>query len=80
MVAKKHPSVYNCIHEFQKEQGDTETVLLELRMGRKVKRAPQKKWRDLQDRIRAVVNDYNTYKENDDILGYLRTLGHHFQL
>lgn len=53
---------------------------MEVRMGRKVKLAPKKKWRDLQQRIRTIVADYETYKQEGRILDYLRTLGHHFQL
>ena len=43
------------------------------------KAAPKKKWLDTQIRVRRVVAAYATYKD-DDIIGFLRTLGHHFVL
>jgi len=34
----------------------------------------------LQDRIRRIVATYDEYKAANDVLGYLRSLGHTFIL
>ncbi len=52
-------------------------MLTEIRLRRKIKNALKKKWRDLQRRIRGIVQDLENF---DDVTDYLRTIGHHFQL
>ncbi|CAB0041879.1 unnamed protein product [Trichogramma brassicae] len=60
-VGKSHPDLYSLIREFQKEQGDTEIGLIELSNQRRIKSAPKKKWVDVQRRLRALVETYDTY-------------------
>lgn len=79
-MGKIHPSLYTALGEIQKEQADTETMLHELSLGRRVKAAPKKKWLDQQRRIKSVVAKYATYKQEDRVVDYLRTLGHLFTL
>lgn len=76
MVAKNHPDIYTLIDELQQEQGDTEIAILELRMGRKIKAAPKKKWLDHHRRVRDTVRGYPTYGR-ERILEYLRIVSHH---
>lgn len=80
VVGKHHPSFYGACEEFRKEQADTETILAQMDLGQAVKAAPKKKWLQVQRRIRNIVGAYAEYKENDDVLAYLRTLGHQFVL
>ncbi|KAK3931037.1 GPI ethanolamine phosphate transferase 1, partial [Frankliniella fusca] len=80
VIGKNHPSIYAALGEIQKEQADTETMLHELTLGRRVKAAPKKKWLDQQRRVKAVVSEYGVYKDEDRVLDYLRTLGHLFTL
>lgn len=42
MVGKKHQDLYYLLTEFQKEQADSEIIIAELGLGRKVKAAPKK--------------------------------------
>ncbi|CAB0038505.1 unnamed protein product [Trichogramma brassicae] len=60
-LGKSHPDLYSLIREFQKEQGDTEIGLIELSNQRRIKSAPKKKWVDVQRRLRALVETYDTY-------------------
>ena len=47
VVGKHHPDLYSALSEFQKEQGYMEICVQELALGKKIKYATQKKWRDL---------------------------------
>jgi len=79
VVGKDHADLYSCLTEFQKEQAFTETCLAELALGKKVKGAPKKRWIDLRNRIQGIVTKYTDYK-NDDIIGYLQTIGHNITI
>jgi len=80
VVGKHHASLYTTLAEFKKEQDDIETILAQVDLGQSVKAAPKKKWLIAQRRIRNIVATYETYKEEDRVLEYLRTLGHNFIL
>ncbi len=47
---KHHPNLYSCLKEFQKEQANCETSVMELDLGKSVKSAP-KKWIAFQERV-----------------------------
>jgi len=70
VVGKHHPDLYSALSEFQKEQGYTEICVQELALGKKIKYAPSKKWRDLQTRLENIAAEYN----NLPILEYLSNL------
>lgn len=74
LVGKNHPDVYNLINEFQKEQADSEIHVQEFHLGRKLKAGPKKKWVLLQNRVKTIVANYNTFKDEDNVLEYLRLL------
>lgn len=80
VVGKHHPDIYSALKELQREQGDTEIMIAELSLGRRVKAMPRKKWIDMQQRIQDISLEYETYKDADDVLGYLRTLSYNFNL
>lgn len=74
VVGKNHPDLFSLLKELQKEQADSDIIVTELRLGRSVKAAPKKKWINAQNNIRHIVADYATYKTNNQILQYLRSL------
>lgn len=74
MVGKHHPDLFSALEELKKEQADTESMIAELSLGRRVKAAPRKKWMDYQQRIENVAQDYEEYKANDEVLEYLRLM------
>ena len=80
LVGKSHPDLFSLIKEFKKEQGYTEVSVLELNLGKRVESMSKKKWSDLQDRVQGAVESYPTHKANDDVLEYLRLLGHDIKL
>ena len=49
----------------------TETAIVELSLGQKIKAAPKRKWVDSQTRLRRIVLNYETY----EILDYLTAVG-----
>lgn len=80
VVMKDHPDLYSCIKEFQKEQGDVETTILEANLGRNPKAAPKKQWVQTQLRLQKIVLNYNNYKNNGEILNYLRNVSYNFHI
>jgi len=72
--------LYTNLAEFKKEQNDIKTILAQVDLGQSAKAAPKKKWLIAQRRIRSLVATYETYREEDWVLEYLRTLGHNFIL
>ncbi|KAK3908569.1 FLYWCH-type zinc finger-containing protein 1 [Frankliniella fusca] len=76
VVGKHHPDLYSSLKELQKEQADTEAQLAEFSLGRRIRAAPKKKWLDQQHRVHTIVLQYEQYKEEDDVIGYLRSLAH----
>lgn len=80
VVGKHHPDLYSFLRELQKEQADTEIAIIELGLGRSVKAAPKKKWKDSQARICGIVREYQNYKANGNYLQYLEALSHNIFL
>ena len=74
VVGNHHPDMYSALTELKREQADTETVISELAMGKKVKALPKHKWVVAQQRIMNVTSEYNDYKRDDKVVDYLRTL------
>ena len=80
VVGKHHPDLYSALTEIQKEQADTEIALAELSLGRRVKQAPRRKWVELNTRIQNISEQYETYKDNNEVLAYLKAIGHNIAL
>lgn len=80
LVGKHHPDLYSALREIQKEQADTEMAITELSLGRMVKAAPKKKWKDAQDKLCAIARHYETYNEENRILDYLEALAYNIVL
>lgn len=76
VVGKDHPDLYSALSEFQKEQGYTEICIQELALGKRVRNAPQKKWRDVQIRLENIAAEY----ENLPLLEYLNNLAYNVSL
>ncbi|XP_043483508.1 uncharacterized protein LOC122511975 [Leptopilina heterotoma] len=72
VIGKYLPDLYSLLHEFQKEQADTESMLFELSMGRTVKNKPEKKWITLKIRLQSIAGTFQVYKDEHRIMDYLR--------
>ena len=60
MLNKNHPDIYTLLNALNKEQGDTELSILELRLGQTVQAAPKKKWVEVQNRLKSTVQNYDS--------------------
>ena len=70
-MEKNHPDLYVLLKNIQKEQGDTERAVVKLSLGRIIKAAPKKKWLDVQNKLKRIVQNYEDY----EILDYLKAVG-----
>lgn len=64
VVGKRHPGLYSAIIELQKEQDDTETIVSEFDLGRRVKASPVRKWIDLEERLKGIAKEYADYESD----------------
>jgi len=58
VVGRHHPDSYSTLRELQKDQADTESMVAELSLGKKVRAAPRQKWVILQERMQSVAAEY----------------------
>ena len=70
-MGKNHPDLYVLLKNIQKEQGDTARAVVKLSLGRIIKAAPKKKWLDVQNKLKRIVQNYEDY----EILDYLKAVG-----
>ena len=71
-------SLYAFFTELQKEQSDTESMIREMDLGKRIKKGRSRQQDILNERIRNLVLQYEEKKEN--ILQYLLSVGHLIQL
>ena len=76
IVGFKHPSLYAFFNEIIKEQADTESMLRQLELGQRVKKSTDPKHKRADERIYNIVKNYEEFVENNNILTYLRSIGH----
>lgn len=65
--------------EMQKEQADVETMMRQLSLGQKIKKKRDTHTQIIDDRIFNIVSRYQSYVEDDNVLGYLRAIGHNLR-
>lgn len=80
LVGKKHPDLYTFLSETQKEQSDVEISIIESNLGRCVREAPSRKWRECQTRLQNIVAEYQDRKADDEVLDYLRNIAYNITL
>lgn len=79
VVGKNHPSLYVFLKELQKEQADTEIMMRQLQLDQRVRKGIDRKRREYEEHLAAVVKNYSKYIEDNDVLSYLRTVGYHIK-
>ena len=77
VVGKQHPSLYVFFDELKKEQGDTEIMLRQLRLGQRIRKGQDKTRKEKEEQIRTIVDAYHRYLNEDEILTYLKNIGYH---
>ncbi|KAK3920167.1 Nuclear fusion protein BIK1 [Frankliniella fusca] len=80
MVGKSHPSFYHWLTEIRKEQRDTDVMMRELQMGRRIKAPRRAKYDAVNKRLQAAAAEYDEYKEERRILDFLSRCGQNFTL
>lgn len=77
VVGRYHPSAFAFFSELQKEQASTETMLRQLNIGKKIKRARTPAQKRLETCIYNVVSRYEHLKEEGGNMHYLKSVAHH---
>jgi len=75
LVGKHHPSLFTLIHHLQEEVAQID-VTIDRAEGGESPPAKKAKHLRIDERIPKIVERYQEYKDDDDVLGYLRALGH----
>ena len=75
LIGKHHPSFFHAIEQFQAEVSEINRDIERLEAGHSPQRK-RRKYIATDSRILRIVENYQTYKANDNILGYLRAIGH----
>lgn len=76
VVGRHHPSLYAFLMQIKKEQGDTEAMLKQLCLGQKIKKPREPHYQIIEDTIFNIVSNFQAFVDEDDILGYLKTVGY----
>lgn len=80
VIGKNHPSLYAFLVELKKEQSDSEIMIRQIQVGQKVKKGQDPKRKKREEQIFQIVSRYQEYVDNNDVLTYLRSLGHNINL
>lgn len=80
VTGKSHPSFYTFLKEIQKEQSDSETMLRQLSIGDSIRKPRSLDQKRMEKRITNIVNEYETYKEENNLLDYLKNVGYNIKL
>ncbi|KAK3911699.1 PKS-NRPS hybrid synthetase [Frankliniella fusca] len=76
MVGKSHPTVFNLIKEFQKEEGDVRVMMAELDAGKTIRQRRRQEYRRINERLQNLATRYDRYKEEDRVVDFARACGH----
>ena len=77
IVNKHHPSMFTILDELWKEQRDTDVCIAQLHAGHvNVRQNRSRKAQIKDDRIYNIVRRYQEYKDDGNVLLYLRSLGY----
>ena len=63
-----------------KKQGDTEIIISELSMGRRVKTGSKRQWLELQKRISGIAGRFNDFLNEKTELEYLQTISYNISM
>ena len=80
VVGKSHLSLYAFLEELLKEQVDSEIMLRQLQMGQRIRIGLDKNRREIEERMLTIVGEYYKYAQTNDVLSYLRHIGHCLRL
>ena len=79
-MGKEHPSLYMFLEELKKEQSDTESMLRDLGLGKRIRKGQDPKRRRKENAIFTLVSKYEEYVNNQDVMTYLKSIGYNIRL
>ncbi len=74
LVGKYRSDLYFLMNEIQKEQANSEIMITELSLGRRVKAALKWNWSEVQSTVRRIVENYNEYKTDRKELEFFKSM------
>jgi len=80
MVGKSHPTVFNLVEEFKKEEADTAVMIAEIDRGKKIRQPQRKKYERINKRLETLAAAYAEYKDEGRLLEYVEACGHNVGL
>lgn len=75
LMGKPHPSFYHVVEQLQNEVAEIHRDITRLQSGFSPKKK-KRKYINVDTRISRLVERYENFKDDGDILGYLRAIGH----
>lgn len=76
-MGRDHPNFYKFLASLQKEQANTERILLQLDLGNPVKKGKTPGQRKREEKILNIVQKYDQFREEGTESRYLELLGHY---
>lgn len=81
MIVSYHSGVWKFLDNLKKDQNDNQTMMIQLSAGHTRVRHPIKaSIRRNQEMIERIVENYQTYKDDDNVLTYLKAIGYKLKL
>lgn len=80
MLVSHHASMWKFLEAVRKDQQDTSNQITQILAGhRRVKHAIPRSYVINHNQVKSIVSRYREYKDRDDILLYLRSIGYHLK-
>jgi len=77
LLGVHHASVWKFLERVQKDQKMNETLILQLQDGHtKMKHSVPRKYTNNQERIKVIVQNYEKYKNDNEVFVYLRAISY----
>lgn len=76
-IGYNHPTVYKLIEAIRQEQANWELQITKIEAGERLKVSGGAKWRDVQIRLKNLVNEYDVRIRRDhNHIEYLKAVAH----
>jgi len=75
LVNKSHPDLCSFLGTIKKEEGDVNTLIVEVGLGKRVRAGKRRKYSSLETRLKNVCDNYDDYKVDTRVMEYLHNVG-----
>lgn len=76
IMGKSHPSLYFALDQLQTEALEMEMDIERLSSGRSPEKKKKNQYVEMDNRIKRIMGRYEEYKEEGDMMEFLRAIGH----